>query len=73
MIFVKFRGLWTHGLPSGEPLVVKIITGVGYPFRRPVVVISGGVVTPLGCWLLVVVFFLRMVFKGRAGSDFSVA
>ena len=54
VIFVKFRGLWTHGLPSVEPLVVKIITGVGYPFRRPVVVILG-VWLPLwvvGCLLL---------------------
>ena len=51
---VKFRGLWTDGLPSGEPLVVKIIMGVGYSFRRPVVVISGGWL-PLwvvGCLLL---------------------
>ena len=52
--FVKFRGLWTDGLPSGEPLVVKIIMGVGYPFRRPIVVISEGWL-PLwvvGCLLL---------------------
>ena len=60
MIVVKFRGLQTGGLPPRDPPVVKIIAGVGYPFRARIVVVSGGWL-PFG-WLAAWCFFVGTWF-----------
>ena len=49
----------------------KLLRG-GLPISGPHCCCFGEVVTLLGGWLLVVVFFRDMVFKDRAGSDVMV-